>query len=170
LVASLPLALAVLSPALPATVLTTGPAIAGCFEPEEDCAAFAVDAIDRAETQILVNAYALTKSSSTVDALIRARGRGVDVYVLADRTTHCERNCGLGPLTEAGVPVWIDLSARIAHAKSMVIDGKVTLTGSMNWSGGAGIQLGKSQPCCVNATIAAAYAGHWHQRLAHLMV
>jgi phosphatidylserine/phosphatidylglycerophosphate/cardiolipin synthase-like enzyme len=35
------------------------------------------------------------------------------------------------------VPVWIDAQARIAHAKTMVIDGAVTLTGSMNWTNGA---------------------------------
>jgi hypothetical protein len=35
-----------------------------CFSPEEDCTAFAVDAIDRAEQQILVGAYSLTTGSS----------------------------------------------------------------------------------------------------------
>jgi hypothetical protein len=31
------------------------------------------------------------------------------------------------------VPVWIDDRARIAHAKTMVVDGTVTLMGSYNW-------------------------------------
>jgi phosphatidylserine/phosphatidylglycerophosphate/cardiolipin synthase-like enzyme len=44
---------------------------------------------------------------------------------------------GLGPLAEAGVPIWIYSTVLIAHSKAMVVDGKVTLTGSMNWSGGA---------------------------------
>jgi hypothetical protein len=39
--------------------------VAVCFEPEEDCTALAVDAIDRAEQQILVNAYGLTTNSGT---------------------------------------------------------------------------------------------------------
>ena len=56
------------------------PAIAVCFSPEEDCTALAVDAIDRSETQILVSAYGLTTSSRVVEALIQARGRGVDVH------------------------------------------------------------------------------------------
>jgi phosphatidylserine/phosphatidylglycerophosphate/cardiolipin synthase-like enzyme len=37
----------------------------------------------------------------------------------------------------AGVPVWIDDRARMAHAKTIVIDGAVTLTGSCNWTRGA---------------------------------
>jgi hypothetical protein len=44
---------------------------------------------------------------------------------------------GTEPLAAAGVPVWIDAQARIAHAKTMVIDGAVTLMGSMNWTRGA---------------------------------
>jgi phosphatidylserine/phosphatidylglycerophosphate/cardiolipin synthase-like enzyme len=52
-----------------------------------------------------------------------------DVRVIADKTTPCEHKSGLGPLAEAGVPIWIDSSVRIAHSKSMVIDNQVTLTG-----------------------------------------
>jgi hypothetical protein len=63
------LALAALSPTLPVASVTSGAAVAVCFSPEEDCTAFAVDAIDRAESQILVNAYALTNGSGIVEHL-----------------------------------------------------------------------------------------------------
>ena len=86
----------------------------GVFSPEEACTVLAVDAIDRAETQILVNAYALTTSSSAVEALIRAKQRGVEVKLIADRTTPCGHNSGVGSLARAGIPIWIDHSARIA--------------------------------------------------------
>jgi phosphatidylserine/phosphatidylglycerophosphate/cardiolipin synthase-like enzyme len=165
LIAALSLALGVVSPTLPVTSLATEAAIAVCFAPEEDCTALAVDAIDHAETQILVNAYGLTTSSNAVEALIQARRRGVDVRVIADRTTPCERNGGIGPLAEAGVPIWIDNSVRIAHSKSMVIDSQVTLTGSMNRTGGAA-QNSENLNLVASKIIAAAYAGHWNQRLA----
>jgi len=154
-----------LSSTLPVTSLATAAAVAVCFSPEEDCTAFAVDAIDRAESQILVNAYGLTKSSSTVEALVRAKQRGVDVRLIADRTTPCERNSGINPLARAGIPIWIDHGARIAHSKSMVIDNQVTLTGSMNWTGGAA-QNSENLNLVASKIIAAAYAGHWNQRLA----
>jgi hypothetical protein len=32
------------------------------------------------------------------------------------------------------VPIWIDDRARLAHAKTMVVDGTVTLIGSSNWT------------------------------------
>jgi phosphatidylserine/phosphatidylglycerophosphate/cardiolipin synthase-like enzyme len=47
----------------------------------------------------------------------------------------------------------------------MVIDGKVTLTGSMNWTGGAALNS-ENLKLVASPTIAAAYAGHLHQRLA----
>jgi len=98
-------------------------------------------------------------------AAIRARRRGIDVRIIADRTTPIERKSGLAPLAEAGVPMWIDRSVRIAHSKSMVIDGKVTLTGSMNWTGGAA-RNSENLNLVGSPTVAVAYAGHWHQRLA----
>ena len=62
-------------------------AIAVCFSPEEDCAAFAVRAIDNAQGEIVVGAYGLTTGSGIVEALIRAKQRGVDVRLIADSTT-----------------------------------------------------------------------------------
>ena len=114
---ALSLALATISPAVPAASVTSGAAIAVC-SPEEDCAAFAVRAIDNAERQILVGAYGLTTGSGIVEALVRAKGRGVDVRLIADKTTPCPATNGIEPLAAAGVPVWIDAQARIAHAKT----------------------------------------------------
>ena len=61
----------------------------------------------------------------------------VDVRLIADRSTPCGRGSGIEPLAAAGVPIWIDDRARIAHAKTMVVDGDATLMGSMNWTHGA---------------------------------
>ena len=74
---ALPLVLATLSPALPATSVTSGAAIAVCFSPEEDCAAFAVRAINNAEREILVGAYGLTTGSGIVEALYAPRDAGL---------------------------------------------------------------------------------------------
>jgi hypothetical protein len=57
--------------------------MAVCFSPEADCAAVAVRAIDGAEREIFVSAYGLTTGSGVVEALARAKGRGVDVRLIA---------------------------------------------------------------------------------------
>ena len=136
---ALSLALGASAPILPAYSVASGAAIAVCFTPEEDCAAFTVRAINNAEREILVGAYGLTTGSGIVEALVRAKERGVDVRLIADKTSPCERESGIEPLAAAGVPIWIDAQAQIAHAKTIVIDGAVALTGSMNWTRGAAV-------------------------------
>ena len=157
------MALAAFAPVLPASSVASGAAIAVCFAPEEDCAAFAVRAIDNAGREILVGAYGT--GSGIVEALVRAKERGVDVRLIADKTTPCERGSGIEPLSAAGVPIWIDDQARVAHAKTMVIDGAVTLMGSMNWTHGAAVNSEDLNLVSCPA-IAAAYTAHWHKRLA----
>jgi phosphatidylserine/phosphatidylglycerophosphate/cardiolipin synthase-like enzyme len=161
----LSLALTALSPTLSASSVASGAAIAVCFAPEDDCAAFAVRAIDHAEREILVGAYGLTTGSGIVESLVRAKERGVDVRLIADKTTPCEHASGIEPLAAAGVPIWIDDQTRIAHAKTMVIDGAVTLMGSMNWTRGAA-RNSEDLNLVSSPTVAAAYAAHWRERLA----
>jgi phosphatidylserine/phosphatidylglycerophosphate/cardiolipin synthase-like enzyme len=162
---ALSLALGVSAPVLPVSSVASGVAVAVCFSPEEDCAAFAMCAIDSAEREILVGAYGLTTGFGIVEALVRAKERGVDVRLVADKTSPCKRESGIEPLAAAGVPIWIDAQARIAHAKTMVIDGAVTLTGSMNWTRGAAVNS-EDLNLISSPAVAAAYAGHWRERLA----
>ena len=159
------LAFNVVSAALPAAATVPGATVAVCFAPEEDCAAFAVGAIDRARRQILVSAYNLTTGSGIVEALVRARERGVDVRLIADKRTPCERNPGIDVLAQAGTPIWIDRAVPIAHAKTMVIDGALTLMGSYNWTRNAA-RNSEDLNLVSSRALAAAYAEQWRSRLA----
>jgi len=161
---ALSLALGVVPTTLAASV-ASGAAVAVCFSPEEDCAAFAARAIDNAEREILVSAYGLTTGSGIVEALARAKGRGVDVRLIADKSTPCNRNSGIEPLAAAGIPIWIDDQARIVHQKAMVIDEAVTFTGSYNWTRGAAANS-EDLNLISSPAVATAYAAHWHNRLA----
>ncbi len=147
------------------TPITVRAAISVCFAPEQDCAAVAIAAIDRAQRQVLVNAYTRTTGTGIVAALIRARSRGVDVRLIADKRAPCTRRSGLDALAEAGTPVWIDRRVPIAHAKVMIIDRWVTLMGSYNWTKSA---ARNSEDLNLDASpeVAAAYAAQWAQRAA----
>jgi phosphatidylserine/phosphatidylglycerophosphate/cardiolipin synthase-like enzyme len=149
--------------AAPADAAAPSATIDTCFAPENDCAAFAVHAIDRAEREILVGAYGLTTGAGIVEALLRAHRRGVEVKLIADKTSPCGRKSGIDPLASAGVPVWIDHSARVAHAKTMVIDGAVTLNGSYNWTRGAAANS-EDLNLVASPAVADAYAAHWRDR------
>jgi phosphatidylserine/phosphatidylglycerophosphate/cardiolipin synthase-like enzyme len=158
---------ALVTVAMPSSATAAAPSatVETCFAPENDCAAFAVHAIDHAEREILVGAYGLTTGSGIVEALLRAHRRGVEVKLIADRTTPCGYNSGIDLLASAGVPVWIDHSARIAHAKTMVIDGRMTLNGSYNWTRGAAANS-EDLNLVASPAVAEAYAAHWRGRQA----
>jgi phosphatidylserine/phosphatidylglycerophosphate/cardiolipin synthase-like enzyme len=61
------------------------------------------------------------------------------------------------------VLVRIDYSARIAHAKTMVIDGLLTLSGWSNWTGSAAANS-ENLNLISSTAIAEAYAARWHAR------
>lgn len=108
-------------------------AIEACFTPEEDCLPKIVDAIHQAEKSILVMAYYITQPP-IIDALIDAHHAGLRVEVVMDKSQLKSRWSGLNKMKEAGIPCFIDKKPRIQHNKLMIIDGKVLLTGSYNWS------------------------------------
>jgi hypothetical protein len=57
----------------------------------------------------------------------------VNFRLIADKTTPCERKTGLELLAQAGASLWIDRGVRIAHAKTMVIDGRVRRLDELEW-------------------------------------
>jgi phosphatidylserine/phosphatidylglycerophosphate/cardiolipin synthase-like enzyme len=83
--------------------------------------------------------YPMALSNLLIRELINAEKRGVKVEVILevkegeDRTT--ERNRQTGKiLSEGGVEVIYDSPSKTTHAKLMVVDGKLSLLGSTNWT------------------------------------
>lgn len=157
--------LAIAAYAQPAHAEPTQAMIDVCFAPEGRCADVAADAIGKAQHEILVNAYNLTTGAGIVEALLAANARGVDVRLIADKTSPCERNAGVEPLFAAGVPIWIDKKVRIAHAKVIIVDGSIVVAGSYNWSTNAA-KNSEDLNVVESVEIADAYIQHWRTRQA----
>ncbi len=125
---------------IPALLLLSVPAFADpvtvCFTPAEHCAPLILAELAAAKTSVRVAAYSFT-SVPIAKALIAAMTRGVDVQVELDRSNETARHSAAGLLLRAKVPVTFDSRHPIAHAKVMVVDGAVVLTGSYNYSAGA---------------------------------
>ena len=66
-------------------------------------------------------------------------------------------------MVAAGIPVWIDTRARIAHEKALVIDRCVTIEGSYNFSAGAAFNS-EDLNVVTSPDVAADYARHWLAR------
>lgn len=73
------------------------------------------------------------------DAIIREHRRGVRVRVITDNHTSGALGSDVEKIADRGIPVKIDVSEGHMHHKFAVIDGKLLINGSFNWTRGAGM-------------------------------
>src|SRR5262249_54970288 len=89
--------------------------------------------LKKARSEILVQAYSFT-SKPIAEALVEAKGRGVHVDIVLDKSNEQEMRSELGDLLGNGVTPHIDSHHAIAPNKVMVIDGHTIITGSFNFT------------------------------------
>ncbi|WP_112603031.1 phospholipase D-like domain-containing protein [Rhizobium sp. WW22] len=68
-------------------------------------------------------------------------------------------------LEAAGVPVWIDFEPAIAHNKIIVIDGRLTIGGSYNYTAAAQKRNAENVTFTESRELARKYLGNWDSRL-----
>ena len=89
-----------------------------------------------------------SKPNKLISALIEAKDRGVNVEVILDQNvdfvqrrhasdweTKIKSTRAYKRLKEAGIKVYYDEPARYTHAKAVIIDEKIVILGSTNWTG-----------------------------------
>lgn len=103
------------------------------FSPKGGCENAIVRELKRARKEILVQAYSFTADPITY-GLVEAKKRGVHVEILLDRSNEEDAHSDLHILVENQVTLLIDAKHAIAHNKIMVVDRKVVLTGSFNFT------------------------------------
>jgi phosphatidylserine/phosphatidylglycerophosphate/cardiolipin synthase-like enzyme len=109
------------------------PEIAPHFSPRGGCQEAVVRELKKARREILVQAYSFTADPLTY-ALVEAKKRGVHVDILLDRSNEAERYSDLRIFLDQGLAPLIDAQHAIAHNKVMVIDQKILITGSYNFT------------------------------------
>ncbi len=106
------------------------------FSPNGNALNIILNAINGAETSVLVAAYSFT-SKPIATALVAAHRRGVAVRVTADAKSNSGRYSAVTFLANQGVPVRINSHYAIFHHKYIVIDDRHLETGSFNFSAAA---------------------------------
>ncbi len=116
------------------TALVEGPRprVHAYFCPEDGCSGVVVRWISRANRSIDLAIYSFTLDTIS-RALIEAKERGVRVRVIME-AERIDRYSEYGRLKAAGVEVRPDGNRYLMHDKFMVIDGRVVLTGSFNYT------------------------------------
>lgn len=106
--------------------------IAVYFSPNGGAAATVVDAINSAHKTLDVAIFSITQKD-IVKALIAADKRGVRVRIILDSEQANGKYSSATYLARAGMSVWTNPDQTI-HNKYSIVDGKMILTGSFNYS------------------------------------
>ena len=120
-------------PDLPYNFNLNGSKISVYFSPYDKTSEKIIQIIDGAKFYIYVPAYLITHEKIT-SALIRAKNRNVDVKIIIDANSTTTRNTKYLVLRENKIPVKTENYAGKLHSKSMIIDDKYIILGSMNFS------------------------------------
>ena len=89
--------------------------------------------IEKAQNYIYIPAFILTHDGMA-RALIKAKQRGVDVKLIIDATNCYATSSKVKLLRNVGIPVKIENYAGKVHSKSIIIDDKYIIAGSMNFT------------------------------------
>ncbi len=117
--------------------------VQACFSPQGKCSNYIIRELEQAKKEILVAIYAFT-SDELANAIVRARKRGVSVQVVVDREFDAANVKSKATFLEAkkillrrvaGLKAGAtEKEAGLMHQKFAVIDRRLVLTGSYNWT------------------------------------
>ncbi len=103
------------------------------FSPNGGCTQAVVRELTAATASVRIQAYSFT-SAPIAQAVVEARRRGVAIEVVLDKSNRTDKYTAATFLRNQGVDVRIDARHAIAHNKVMIIDDRVVITGSFNFT------------------------------------
>ena len=103
------------------------------YSPKGGCQEAIVRELKKARREILVQAYSFTADPLTF-GLVEAKKLGVAVEIVLDKSNEVDRYSDLHFFIENKMDVLIDHDHAISHNKIIIIDKKVVITGSYNFT------------------------------------
>lgn len=136
-----------------------------CFTPDESCLPKIIETINTVNYNILVLGYSFT-SKPIAQALIDAKNRGVSVRIILDHSQKSQKYSKniVQALILAGIDVRFDNSVKIAHNKTLIVDGSKVVTGSYNWTHSAEFNNAENILFIQSPTIADQYTKYFETR------
>jgi len=161
---ALALFLAIPSLALAEPIKATG-TVEVFFSPNGGAEAAIIREVDRAKTEILIQAYTFT-DKRLAGAITAAKRRGVHVEAILDKGNAAGKYSVATYLKNAGVPVLIDNSVPLAHSKNIIIDRQTVITGSYNYTRQAERNTESLLVLKGNPALTESYTGNYARRKA----
>lgn len=137
-----------------------------CFSPHGGCEQAIVKELNKAKSEILVQAYSFT-SAPIAKALLNAKRRGVNVQVILDKSQKTQRYSSHTFFRNQNFPVFIDSAHAIAHNKIIIIDRQIVITGSYNFTKAAEQKNAENLLIISSKELARIYIKNWLQHKNH---
>ncbi len=119
-----------------------------------------------ASNSVYVQAYSFT-SAPIAQGLVEAHQRGVHVRVVLDESQRTEKYSSADFLSNYGVETYIDSRHALAHNKTMIIDHRVVITGSYNFTRAAEEKNAENVVVLFDPTLVKKYLVNWQIHLGH---
>lgn len=103
------------------------------FSPGDDCLNHILELINGCENSLDICVFTISDDRIR-DAIINAHLENVAIRVISDNDKLKDEGSDIKELSQRGIPVKIDTTPYHMHHKFMIVDGKITLTGSYNWT------------------------------------
>lgn len=103
------------------------------FSPNGGCQQAVISEIKKATQTIDIAMYYLS-SRDIAQALVKAQGKNVRVRIVLDQSQEIESASKSGYLIKRGFQIRYHLGFGLMHNKFAIIDGKLLITGSFNWT------------------------------------
>ena len=120
--------------AIPYPVLTVdGTSVQNCFSPETSCARLIVQTVSLAQKSINFMAFSFTHDAIGNEMLARAKS-GVSVSGVFETVGSQTQYSEYGKLKKAGLDIYTDGNPWSMHHKVIIIDNRIVIFGSFNFS------------------------------------
>ena len=103
------------------------------FSPGEACRHAIISQIQGATTQLQICVFTISDDIIT-NALLSCHKKGVNIRLITDNEKSYDEGSDIAQIAGAGVAVKMDTSPNHMHHKFMLVDQRVVLTGSYNWT------------------------------------
>ena len=135
------------------------------FSPKGGCTKAIIEQIDKAKESIFVQAYSFT-SQSIAQALRNASKDNVKVQVVLDKSNK-DAKYSVADYLSSNMTTLIDARHQIAHDKIMIIDSKIIITGSFNFTKSA--EEGNAENLLIinSPELAKKYIENWNKHAEH---
>jgi phospholipase D len=136
------------------------PVISVCFTPNPQCKSKIISLIKSAKESILVQAYSFT-DTEIAQELVKSHQSGISISTILDKSNKSGNHSKIDILLKGGIPVFIDTVSGIAHNKVIIIDNKIVVTGSYNFSKAAYSRNAENLVAINSPELAEKYTNNW---------